>query len=320
MGLELYGNYPVCRSTPAKFTYPIIHMIANFLFRLQLSERQVDGVSILERVPFVENGIPENEAVIASCDGAFKLEAEPLDRLVDAPEPSSGNGSSGKKKKRRRNKSSNKKKCPDTEVEVEVERKAAEEADVYREMYRIDETLEQFRKPLQLPEPSAAEKQLRDLQEQQMYLVCEHLVKNQQLPVSKCPQAELLSKPSQLLEDNLEQASSLASSLLTAIPAELSSATALALQPDGLFDREFKFKTVGQQETKVVTWDELEFLVSEVFPHDSELKKAFETKSQNSFELWKFVVKYGKIYKDFVSEVLEMVNELKKVGALATAI
>lgn len=86
---------------------------------------------------------------------------------------------------------------------------------------------------------------------------------------------------------------------------------------DILLEKEFKFQSVSQAECGVVTsWDDLKELVAEVFPNDSELQEAFATKAHNSLDLWKFIVKYGRMYKDFVSEVLEMVNELKKVRSV----
>lgn len=89
-------------------------------------------------------------------------------------------------------------------------------------------------------------------------------------------------------------------------------------RPEMLLDGEFSFRNVSPAECGVVTsWDDLKELVAEVFPNDSELQEAFATKAHNSLDLWKFIVKYGRMYKDFVSEVLEMVNELKKVSSAA---
>ncbi|XP_022672526.1 uncharacterized protein LOC111255125 [Varroa destructor] len=259
---------------------------------LQVSNRVVEGVSILSNVPrYNEDSDYDDLPIISNVYDEVLKAAEDFENnggiQVTENEPAAGGC---KKKRRKKRKNNNKKRSPDPEVELEIELEESEEADVYREMYRIDETLELFRKPLQLPAPSLKQQQLS---------VCERLGVSQQ-------QHSRLNEKVQVQADSLNTIASYTAGLSSGIAA------ANALKSEALFDKEFKFKSVGQQDTKVATWDELKCLVSEVFPHDSELKKALDNKSQNSFELWKFVVKYGKMYKDFVSEVLEMVNELKK--------
>ncbi|XP_028967226.1 dynactin subunit 1 [Galendromus occidentalis] len=86
-----------------------------------------------------------------------------------------------------------------------------------------------------------------------------------------------------------------------------------------LVEGEIQPHCLAQAECCAVTsLDDLTDLVAEIFPNDMELQEAFANKAHNSLDLWKFIVKYGRMYKDFVNEVLEMVNELKKglVGAM----
>ncbi|OQR73224.1 hypothetical protein BIW11_09869, partial [Tropilaelaps mercedesae] len=277
---------------------------------LQMSNRSVENVSVLKNISrYNEDSDYDDVSVISNYEVALKA-GEDLENTIDGAD--NGSVASGCKKKKRRKRKNNKKRSPETDVEVEIELDESEEADVYRETYRIDGALKLFKKPLQLPKCVQAQRhqQHQQQQQQQIYVVCEHFSSNQECQAQHhqgvIPPAEQASH---------ERAAALVSAASPVTVTEPSSVPVGILKPDPLlFDKEFKFKSIGQQETKVASWDQLKCLVSEVFPHDSELKKAFESKSQNSFELWKFVVKYGKMYKDFVSEVLEMVNELKKVS------